>query len=363
MGYKVIRDNKMMKKSMFVVGAAAMLLLASCKSSPKAEERVSNVDEGLQDSVEAVMQRHLPEYGAMDGVAIVMETNSGRIKAMVGLESKGDGAYVRADSLAGAGHSSGLMMTVSMLAALDSDNVKPDTEVDTGNGIYVCDNKDTIRDHNWSRGGYGKLTLRQALAHNSNIGVVKAINEAFTDKRQFFGSVKKMSFGQPLEVEGLVISSCGQDANDMPWYYYAIGYGETSPIRMLAFYNAIANNGKMVAPLLYEPSHPTGEDVKAINPQIASPAGISDIREILEETVKDGLGRQAMPDKFTVAGMNGTISNEDGTLTADFCGYLPADNPAYTVLVSVHRKEIPASGGAMAGTIFKEIAELLYRYN
>ncbi len=73
------------------------------------------------------------------------------------------------------------------------------------------------------------------------------------------------------------------------------------------------------------------------------------------------MGKQAMPDKFFVAGMSGTISNEDGTLTADFCGYFPAESPAYTVLVSVHRKEIPASGGAMAGTIFKEIAELLHR--
>ena len=350
-----------MKKTVFVIGAAAMLLLAGCMSSPKAEERVHNVDAGLQDSVEAIMQRHLTEYGAMDGVAIVMETGSGRIRAMVGLGCKDDGVYVRADSLAGTGHCSALMRTVSALAALDTGKVKPDTEVDAGNGVYVCD-KDTIRDHNWTRGGYGELTLRRALALNSSIGVVKAVDEAFADKRQFVENIEKMSFGQPRDVEGLVMDSCGQDASTLPWYCYAIGQKETSPIQMLAFYNAIANNGKMVAPLLYEPQNPTGEEAQTINPQIASPSSIADIREMLEETVKDGLGRLAMSDKFAVAGMSGTISNGDGTLTADFCGYFPAEKPAYTVLVSVHRKDLPASGGAMAGTIFKEIAELLHRH-
>ena len=75
-----------MKKVMFMIGAAAMLLLASCKSSPKVEERVCNIYGGLQDNVEAILQRHLSEYDAMDGVVIVMETNSGRIRGMVGLE-------------------------------------------------------------------------------------------------------------------------------------------------------------------------------------------------------------------------------------------------------------------------------------
>ena len=97
-----------MKQVMFMIGAAAMLVLASCKSSPKAEERVCNIYGGLQDSIEAILQRHLLEYDAMDGVAIVMETNSGRIRAMVGLECKEGSSYVRADSLAEVRHSSGL---------------------------------------------------------------------------------------------------------------------------------------------------------------------------------------------------------------------------------------------------------------
>ncbi len=316
----------------------------------------------LQDSVETVLQKHLLEYDAMDGVAIVMETKSGRIRAMVGLENKGDGTYVRADSLAGVGRSSALMSTVSMLAALNTGKVKPDMKVDAGTGVYLC-GKDTIFDHNWRRGGYGEMTLRRAFAYNSDIGLAKAIEMAFADKKQFVESVKEMDFGQPCEVEGLKIDSCSQDgASSLPWYRYAVGCKETTPIQILTFYNAIANNGKMVAPQLYEPLRPSEEEEQILNPQIASPQSIAAIRDMLEWTVSEGLGIRAMSDKFTVAGKPGTINNEDGTLTADFCGYFSVKDTGYTVIVSVHRKEIPASGGSMVGTTFKEIAKLLYKH-
>lgn len=107
----------MMKKISLLVLAIAMLALASCKSSHKSEESVSNINNALQDSVEAILEKHLVEYGAMDGVAIVMETESGKIRAMVGLEAKGDSTYERVDSLATSKHSSALMRTVSVLAA------------------------------------------------------------------------------------------------------------------------------------------------------------------------------------------------------------------------------------------------------
>lgn len=153
-----------MKKNVYLLLLAFVsLALASCKSSPKSEESVSNINNVLQDSVEAILEKHLVEYGAMDGVAIVMETESGKIRAMVGLEAKDDSAYARADSLAARKHSSALMRTVSVLAALNTGKVKPDDMFDSGVGIFVYDN-DTIYDHNWRKGGYGELTLRQALA-------------------------------------------------------------------------------------------------------------------------------------------------------------------------------------------------------
>ena len=324
----------MKKKVSLLALAIALLALASCKSSHKPEESVSNINNVLQDSVEAILEKHLVEYGAMDGVAIVMETESGTIRAMVGLEAKGDSAYARADSLAASKHSSALMRTVSVLAALNTGKVKPDDMFDSGVGIFVYDN-DTIYDHNWRKGGYGELTLRQALAYSSDIGILKAVDEAFPNKKNFLASVRKMSFGQPLEVEGMKLDSCSQDTA-LPWYCYAMGFQKITPLQMLAFYNAIANKDS-----------------------IASPSSIADIRGMLEGVVTKGLAKRAMSDKVKVAGMNGTIRNEDSTLTADFCGYFPADKPKYTILVSVHRKEVPAAGGRMAGSIFKEIAEMV----
>ena len=324
-----------MKKNVYLLLLVIVsLALASCKSSSKSEESVSNINNVLQDSVEVILEKHLVEYGAMDGVAIIMETESGKIRAMVGLEAKDDSTYVRADSLAASKHSSALMRTVSVLAALNTGKVKPDDMFDSGVGVFVYDN-DTIYDHNWRKGGYGELTLWQALAYSSDIGILKAVDEAFPDKKDFLASVRKMSFGQPLEVEGMKLDSCMQDS-EMPWYYYAMGFQEITPLQMLAFYNAIANKDS-----------------------IASPSSIVDIRGMLEGVVSKGLAKRAMSDKVKVAGMNGTIRNEDSTLTAEFCGYFPADKQKYTMLVSVHRKELPAVGGRMAGSIFKEIAEMM----
>lgn len=324
-----------MKKNVYLLLLAFVsLALASCKSSLKSEESVSNINNALQDSVASILERHLVEYGAMDGVAIVMETESGKIRAMVGLDAKRDSTYERVDSLAASKHSSALMRTVSVLAALNTGKVKPDDMFDSGVGLFVYDN-DTIYDHNWRKGGYGELTLRQALAYSSDIGILKAVDDAFPNKKNFLASVRKMSFGQPLEVEGMKLDSCSQDT-DLPWYCYAMGFQKITPLQMLAFYNAIANKDS-----------------------IASPSSIADIRGMLEGVVSKGLAKRAMSDKVKVAGMNGTIRNEDSTLTADFCGYFPADKPKYTILVSVHRKELPAAGGRMAGSIFKEIAEMV----
>lgn len=305
-------DNVFMKKNMYLLLLVIVsLALASCKSSLKSGESVSNINNALQDSVEAILEKHLVEYGAMDGVAIIMET--GKIRAMVGLEAKDDSAYARADSLAASKHSSALMRTVSVLAALNTGKVKPDDMFDSGVVIFVYDN-DTIYDHNWRKGGYGELTLRQALAYSSDVAITRAVDEAFTDKKDFLASVRKMSFGHSLEAEGLKVDSCLQDS-EMPWCYYAMGFQEITPLQMLAFYNAIANKDS-----------------------IASSSSIADIRGMLEGVVSKGLAKRAMSDKVKVAGMNGTIRNEDNTLTADFCGYFPVDKPKYTILVSVHRK-------------------------
>lgn len=126
------------------------------------------------------------------------------------------------DSLAASKHSSALMRMVSVLAALNTGKVKPDDMFDSGVGIFVYDN-DIIYDHNWRKRDYGELTLRQALAYSSDVAITGAVDEAFPDKKDFLASVRKLSFGHSLKVEGLKVDFCLQNS-EMPWCYYTMGF-------------------------------------------------------------------------------------------------------------------------------------------
>ena len=131
---------------------------------------------------------------------------------------------------------------------------------------------------------------------------------------------------------------------------------------MLTFYNAIANDGRMVKPTLK-----TGE-IEIINPQIASKDNIKKMQVILEHVVSQGLGRKAGTPILRVAGKTGTSQvneydyfNEVGTPLAEyqlaFCGYFPAEAPKYSIIVSINKLGLPASGGGMAGVVFHDIVE------
>ena len=177
-----------------------------------------------------------------------------------------------------------------------------------------------------------------------------------------------MSFGQPATIEGiegLHISSYSspKDSNwvnkDIIWS--SIGYNrKIAPIQMLTFYNAIANDGKMVKPSLRP------EVTEVINEQIAKKENIRIMQEVLEHVVSQGLGRLAGTPQVSVAGKTGTSQvNEYYDLDdisvseyhISFCGYFPADAPKYSIIVSMNKLGLPASGGGQAGPIFKEIVE------
>lgn len=126
---------------------------------------------------------------------------------------------------------------------------------------------------------------------------------------------------------------------------------------MLTFYNAIANNGKMVQPQLYKDS------TTVINPQIASQANIDSLKQALKYVVTDGLGQPAKSDKVQIAGETGTVQLEDGSYIVEFCGYFPINVPQYSIIVSIHKERLPASGGLMAGDVFRQITEYISTYN
>ena len=341
-----------------------LFLLVSCQSRQQVTENISTIDSILQVNVTSLLENKLSELDALSGQAIVMEVQSGQIKALVGLTKKDSTNYQSCENFS-VWQSTGLMHPISLLAALETGKVKLSDKVDTGNGIYQVQGRE-LKDHNWHRGGYGELTVQEGLATSSNIAIYKTMEKAFANNPQsYFDLLANMSYGKPDSITGIAnlkpahfITPKDNNWTKTAFVWSSIGYNQhVSPIQILTFYNAIANNGKMIQPQLYKDS------VVVINPQIASRASIDSLKKALVFNVTDGLGQPAKSDKVLVAGMQGTSSlstNEDSTkdmYAVEFCGYFPTDNPKYSIIVSINKAGLPASGGLMAGDAFRQFVD------
>ena len=329
------------------------LLNASCQHKQQVAP-ISAIDSTLQTNATTILGSKLSEINAQSGQVIVMEVQTGQIKALVGLTRKDSTNYQSCENFS-VWQSTGLMHPISLLAALETGKVKLSDKVDTGDGIYQVQGRE-LKDHNWHRGGYGELTVQEGLAASSNIATYKTMEKAFGDNPQtFFDLLTNMSYGKPDNITGISnLQPYKITEKNITWN--CIGYEQLiSPIQVLTFYNAIANDGKMVQPQLYKDS------VVVINPQIANRTSIDSLKKALVFNITDGLGQPAKSDKVLVAGMQGTSSlstNEDSTknmYAVEFCGYFPTDNPKYSIIVSINKTGLPASGGLMAGDMFKKI--------
>ena len=293
-----------MKKTFAIVGCI-VTITACTPTQQKVEQSSTTIDSTLQIKIDSILQNKLSELDATFGQIIVMEVQTGEIKASAGTEPKTQ--------------ESGLIRTASLLAALETKTVQLSDTVDVGNGILTI-GKDTLLDHNWYKGGYGKISIQQGFSFSSNIANYKIAKHTFKDAQVFAKALAKY----------------GYQVKDTNLVYNPSGYGVlTTPLQNLTFYNAIAQG--------------------AISDKIA----VNDIKQALEYTVTDGLAKPAMSDEVKIAGATGTIQLPNGQYAVEFCGYFPADNPQYSVIVSINKKDKPASGGLMAGTVFKQIAELI----
>ena len=340
-----------MNKNLIKVGICFHCFLLSCQPKQRTEI-ISTIDSTLQVNATSILEEKLSEINAQSGQVIVMEVQSGQIKALVGLTRKDSTNYQSCENFS-VWQSTGLMRPISLLAALETGKVKLSDKVDTGDGIYQVHGRE-LKDHNWHRGGYGELTVQEGLAVGSNIATYKTMEKAFGDNPQtFFDLLANMSYGKPDSINGIAsLQPYKITEKNITWN--CIGYEQLiSPIQVLTFYNAIANNGKMIQPQLYKDS------VVVINPQIASRASIDSLKKALVFNVTDGLGHPAKSDMITVAGQQGTIvvstDNGNTVYSVEFCGYFPANNPKYSIIVSINKTGLPASGGLMAGDVFKKI--------
>ena len=350
-------------KATHILYLSFVTVLLSCQSKQhKIEQLSSTIDSILQVKATSILDSKLSEINAQSGQAIIMEVQTGQIKALVGLTKKDSANYQPCENFS-VQRPTGLMHSISLLAALETGKVNLSDKVDVGSGIYSVHGRE-LKDHNWHRGGYGEITIEQGLACSSNIAIYKAMEIAFGDTPQsYFDLLAKMNYGKPDSITGIsnlkparFVTPKDTGWTNTAFAWFSIGYNQLiAPIQTLTFYNAIANNGKMVQPQLYKDS------TVVINPQIASKSNIDSLRRALSYNITDGLGKPAYSDKVKIAGMQGTVQLEDDSYVVEFCGYFPAENPQYTIIVSINKMGLPASGSLMAGDVFRQIVDTLYQ--
>ena len=279
---------------------------------------IHHADPELEELIQTFLDNGIEYNDASKAFAYVVETKTGRIKAHVERERKGTEISSCIDSYEG--KQATLYGAATYLALLSTGKVSPDYIVETGYGIY----KD-VKDHNWRRGGYGDISMEFALTHRSQVGFTKALEYAFGDNiAEYYEKINLYHNDQPNSLTGC-----------------------------LTFFNAVANGGRMVK-LVTE-----GNDIEVIHEQIADKKYILALQNGLRNCVTDGIFKKAGSELTDIAACGRTYNISDMTRRLELCGYFPAHNPEYTILVVLEKNGLPASAGGMCGPILAEIADAL----
>lgn len=351
---------------------------------------VTTLDVDMQDICEQALIKELKEVNAQMGVVILMEVQTGDVKAIVNMTRCGDRQYreVRNDAVSMMMEPGSVFKTASFLVAFDDGYLHMGDHVDTGNGIWQAYGS-SMKDWNWHRGGYGVISVPECLMYSSNVGVSKFIDKFYHNQPdKYVDGLYRVGIAEDLHlpIPGAAHPWVRHPKPDksnwsntaLPWM--SIGYEtQVPPINTVTFYNAIANGGKMVKPRFVKCSVKNGEvqqefPVEVLKEKIASDAALDNIRTILKMVVNDpkGLGKKAGNKQFHVSGKTGTAQISQGrsgyksggvNYLLSFCGYFPSEKPKYSCIVCLRKSGLPASGGLMAGSVFGEIAERMYARN
>lgn len=349
---------------------------------------VTTIDVSMQDLAERCVIDELKEINGNVGVAIVMEVATGDVKAIVNMEKCVDGNYreIKNHAVSDLLEPGSVFKTASILVALDDGVVDTTCMVETAGGVWPMYGRQ-MKDHNWRRGGYGTISLPRTLEVSSNIGVSRIIDDHYHNcPEKFVQGIYRTGLAtdlklplvgsSPAKIRMPKKNSRGQWLNwsktALAWM--SIGYEtQIPPISTLTFYNAIANNGKMMRPRFVKQVIKDGQVIMDFPPevvkgheQIAKPQTIKTMQTILEHVVSQGLGKKASSPSFKVAGKTGTAQMskgvagyKSGTMNylLSFAGFFPADAPRYSCIVCIQKSGLPASGGGMSGVVFHHIAE------
>jgi cell division protein FtsI (penicillin-binding protein 3) len=347
---------------------------------------VTTIDVGMQDLAERALVDELKEINGEMGVAILMEVKTGDVKAIVNMTRGLDGNYYEMvnNAISYRCEPGSVFKVASFLVALDDGVIDTTMTIPTGCGVMEMHGR-PMKDHNWRRGGYGTINVARALEVSSNIGVSYLIDKYYGhNPKKYVEGLYRIGIHEDLKLPLVgyhtpMIRMPDTKTTDrskywskttLPWM--SIGYEtQIAPINTVAFYNAIANNGKMMQPRFVKQLMKNGEVIREFEPvvlkeRIAKPQTIKTMQTILEHVVSQGLGKKAGSKSFKVAGKTGTaqVADQFGSYHSgvtrywlSFAGFFPADNPRYTCIVCLKKSGLPASGGGMSGVVFHHIAE------
>ncbi len=337
----------------------------------------------LQDLTENALYNQVKKRRADWGTAILMEVETGEIKAIANL-GKENGDYTENYNYAlghqGCNEPGSTFKLVSLMAAMEDGLIDTSDVFDTGNGIWKYKGQ-VIKDSDWEYGGHGEITVKKIFEKSSNVGVAKIITSSYNNNPEnYVDRIYNFGLNKPL---GLEIKGEGEPffkyPGDSDWWgttlaWMSYGYeSKMTPLQVLTFYNAVANNGRMVKPRLVKEIRNNGMLVKqfkteVLNPMITNKATLGKARKMLEGVCESGTGRSLQNPWFSIAGKTGTAQvasgqggYDEGVYLASFVGYFPAGNPKYSLMVTIYNPRGGVYyGGSVAGPVFREVAEKVY---
>lgn len=341
---------------------------------------VSTINVDLQDVAESALLRALLANDAAYGCVVVMEVETGEIKAISNLSKNADGEYWENYNYAvgsqGSREPGSTFKLASMIALFEESRISLIDTVDTGEGEFQFYDQ-TMKDH--KPGGYGKLTVQEVFEKSSNIGTAKLIVDEFgDDPEKYYNHLVRMGLTKPVGFqmvgEGKPYIKSPQDSTwsgvSLPWMSH--GYELTmTPLHTLTLYNAVANGGKMIAPIIVKEIKAADRVVESfktrvIQKKICSDITLVKVKEMLEGVVKRGTAQNISDAYYQIAGKTGTAKHVvNGRYTnkyyTSFAGYFPAEKPKYSAIVVIDDPQrYRIYGSDVAAPVFKEIADKIY---
>ena len=338
----------------------------------------TTIDIQIQDMVHHELLYQLEKYEADHGTMILMETNSGNIKAISNLGRTSKGKYYEKINYGiwESQEPGSTFKLMSLIAALEDGMISPKDSVDTGNGVLKIYNKE-VKDSN--RRGYGIIPISKAFEVSSNTGIVKMIYDNYKDNpERFVDRLINMKIDQKINIdikgEGKpkIPHPSDKDWNGLSLPWMAFGYGVSmTPLQTLTFYNAVANNGEMVKPSFIKSIGSFGEDPiyeidkEIIMPSICSDETLKSVQIMLKNVVEKpwGTANNIYDKNIKIAGKTGTsqtgYASGEIEYVSSFVGYFPADNPKYSAIVVINKPDKSKGfyGNSVAAPVFKKVAQ------